>query len=1385
MFPDSSIEIQNQILSVVVKPTGIPFSLHYKSDRVPSRLAAYTIDIPITGKTLPKALKRIDLDLQIAGQHIRKSFAPEPNQIYTFTWDGKDRAGKPLNGEQSLKIRTSYIYPAPKLPRSQERTTTLGTWQASALGLGGWTISNYHSYDPASKILYLGNGQHRTDIEAHGQEKLTIASTQGGLLYYFDSQGHHLRTINTLTSQILYIFDYDDMGLLRAIQDSDGNITQIQRDGVMPIALISPYDQRCSLTLNSNGYLDSITNPAQEIAKFNYTAKGLLTSSTDPNGNTYNFEYDELGRLTSRTQPDGSFSLLERTRTEKGFQVSHITASGRESTYLTERLAPNIERQVNQGCGGSGAIVALTEADGKETINYPDGSIFIAEKQPELRFADTLTPFTKCSTFKTSTGKIAKVTTTRTVKLTNPDDPLSLETLTDTVDFNGRVSTTTYDAVNRQITYISPGGRQRISSFDEQGRVIQSQIPGLEPVQFSYSDRGELKSVQQGEQTILSYDYDNNGRLCRLRNAEGNEVSYIYDKAGRIIQSTLPSGKVNQFGYDANGNLTEIIVPSGAVHRLSYNTANLNLGSTNPEQGNTHNSYDWEQQPIHKVLPSGRVIKHSYDRDGDLEQVSYPEADVKITYVPKTEGFKLTRTATKSNQPQAITFGFEAILAPRLGLAETAIGHQNHQRDSQKLLLNTLIPDSGLEKSLTQQADDSLVLRNRVYREEDQEISAFPQKKPSFLTGALAQFGKFSYDRGLITEIHYSGLANGCYRYRYDENFFLVGVKLDENPETMLRRDADGLLMQLGDFQMERKGCYNLLTGISDRDLNVAIEYDRFGRTTNRTHTIKGQVVYQLSLYYDSLYRITQKQETAFGITTTYDYTYDCDGQLTQVKQNGVVVESYSYDNNSNRISWQVGKTNPQSAKYDAQDRIIELGNTVYQFDDDGFMTQCGSTSFEYSSRGELIKVIMPDGKMITYTYDGVGRRVARTSAEGTYQYLYGNPEKPLQVTAIREPSGTLSIYYYDELGLLFAIQQDEAWYYIATDQLGTPKVVWDAAGARVKVVEYDSFGNQTDDSNPNFIIPIGFAGGLTDWETKLVRFGFRDYDSASGRWTAKDPIGFAAGDSNLYRYVNWNPVNFVDRIGEENEYFKYNFNFLNQSNDFLQQYIKDNLKCESSIITKQPPNGESNQLNLKEEPLQIDWTFVAGRETQLDKNGKPIYITEGYVPNPQKSKSGVTVGIGFDIGQRNEHDLDRLDLPEGLKEKLRPYLKLEGEKAQGYLKKNPLSISVQEAELLYQKSKEDTLKKLEKSYNENSSGVKFRDLPKQAQTVITSVAFQYGDNLKKVTPLFWKQVTQQDWSAALKNLRNFGDDYRTRRNLEADYLEPIVKSKKTETKKD
>ena len=85
--------------------------------------------------------------------------------------------------------------------------------------------------------------------------------------------------------------------------------------------------------------------------------------------------------------------------------------------------------------------------------------------------------------------------------------------------------------------------------------------------------------------------------------------------------------------------------------------------------------------------------------------------------------------------------------------------------------------------------------------------------------------------------------------------------------------------------------------------------------------------------------------------------------------------------------------------------------------------------------------------------------------------------------------------------------------------------------GEIVQWLDYDAWGRVLHDSHPGWQ-PFGFAGGLYDPDTQLTRFGARDYDAETGRWTAKDPILFEGGDANLYGYVLQDPVNWVDPEG-------------------------------------------------------------------------------------------------------------------------------------------------------------------------------------------------------------------------------------------------------------
>ncbi|MCI0692222.1 RHS repeat-associated core domain-containing protein [candidate division KSB1 bacterium] len=102
----------------------------------------------------------------------------------------------------------------------------------------------------------------------------------------------------------------------------------------------------------------------------------------------------------------------------------------------------------------------------------------------------------------------------------------------------------------------------------------------------------------------------------------------------------------------------------------------------------------------------------------------------------------------------------------------------------------------------------------------------------------------------------------------------------------------------------------------------------------------------------------------------------------------------------------------------------------------------------------------------------------------------------------------------------------------MVTDHLGSVRLVINTSnGTITQQKDYDEFGSVIFDSNPGFQ-PLGFAGSLYDEQTKLIRFGARDYDAFTGRWTAKDPILFEGEDLNIYRYVLGDPINLFDPDG-------------------------------------------------------------------------------------------------------------------------------------------------------------------------------------------------------------------------------------------------------------
>jgi len=202
----SIIECENQILGETLGITGTPFSLNYRSDRVLGRKKS--LQIPLSGASVPGVLQRIDLEVSIAGRVFTRSFPATPNQSYTYTWDGLDAYGRTVSGTQSVRVRIGYVYPAfynlpPALAASfgaasgqripgdiparqpailwQEYTSRVSQEDARQSAQAGWELSAHHRYDPIGRVLYQGDGGQHSVLGTIANNVITTAAGNGAV----------------------------------------------------------------------------------------------------------------------------------------------------------------------------------------------------------------------------------------------------------------------------------------------------------------------------------------------------------------------------------------------------------------------------------------------------------------------------------------------------------------------------------------------------------------------------------------------------------------------------------------------------------------------------------------------------------------------------------------------------------------------------------------------------------------------------------------------------------------------------------------------------------------------------------------------------------------------------------------------------------------------------------------------------------------------------------------------------------------------------------------------------------------------------------------------------------------------------------------------------
>ncbi len=947
--------------------------------------------------------------------------------------------------------------------------------------------------DEARHVLYFADAQLsqvwkvRLGARPASSDETVVPELDGSVRHIFDSHGHHLRTEDAISGQVLMRFSntqYAQSGgrikhLLTSIEDASGNVSQVERsfDGEAT-GIVGPFGQRTALQINPlTGYLTQVSHAGQAV-EVRHDPDGLLRTLTDPRSGTYSFDYDGEGRLRRAGDPANGSLSLTYTEQPDGWKVDQLTALGRtsrvevhlppEDPAVTTPLSPDdLSLRAVTDPAGLRATVRETK-DRKEITTLPDGMTSTAQLVPDPLLGD-LAPYVQKETVETPSGLRQVVTTTRNSEAVS-EGSLDASSRSETVSANGRTSTITYTKSTRTVRYSSPQGRQSTTLLDALGRVVQEQLPGIEAVRTSYDSRGRLARIEQGATRATTYGYDAEGFLASITDPLQRQTSFERDEHGRVTKQVLPDQRQIGFSYDANGNLTSVTPPSRPAHTFVYTAVDrleTYLPPAAPGAGTTSYAYNNDRQLELVTRPDGQTIDPAYDTAGRLESVATPLGATTYSY-------------------------------------HSATGH-----------LGSVTAPAG---------------------------------------GGTTTYG---YDGSLLTQIGQSGPVSGTVSYAYDRagdgasNFWIASrtVNGDAAGSVAYQYDSDGLLTAAGPLQLQRAAANGLIMGTTLLQTTETVERNDFGDVTHFRSTFGGgctppascAVVLDQTYTRDIGGRISSLTETLsdpLSITSethTNVYTFDTAGRLTQVQRDGVVWETYGYDGNSNRTSW----TDPWgagSATYDDQDRLLTYGTKSYTYTANGELASksegAHTVRYTYDVAGNLRRVELPGGTAIDYVIDAANRRIAKkVNGVQVRGFLYGIGGAPL--AELDGGGAVAATFIYASKGNVPDVMlRGGNTYRIVTDHLGSVRWVLDAeTGQVLQRMDYDAFGRVTFDSNPGFQ-PFGFAGGLYDYQTGLVRFGARDYDAETGRWTSKDPIGFAGGDTNLYGYVVNDPVNFKDSSG-------------------------------------------------------------------------------------------------------------------------------------------------------------------------------------------------------------------------------------------------------------
>lgn len=852
--------------------------------------------------------------------------------------------------------------------------------------------------------------------------------------------------------------------------------------------LISIVDQYGNKTIfqHQDQHAVKIISPYGQETNLNVDANGWLSEITNPNQETFKMTYKSKGLLGSFQKPGGQISYMSYD--PLGQLVKDQAAAG---NFLSLFKTPtengwDIQTETAEGINTKYEITAddfnftrkVTDSRDLETITIDKPQGTSEERTPEGLVSQQTTVsdprFGSFAPYINSSSLFVDGTNLNYAEETNKD----VQFLTAGDNFHIKKLTT------KTILQNDPA-RTYSTVFDGVARQFIMTSPQGRRSIASLNSNSEISNFQKGNLRSVQTNYDEKGRVVSI--VQGNrQVSFTYDSSGNVNRSVDVFGRSTSYLYDKAGRVIEKVLPNLSSIKFSYDK-NGNVTSITPPQKKAHifslNSLELVSQYLPPSLGgTDTAIKYTYNLDKKLTKITRPDGkNIELIY---------------------------DLESGVLNSINTPNGEYAHSYQEDSGQLSKIISPAGV-------------------------VSAFEYNGP-LLRQEETSFGNFNVQFALY----------------YNSDFSLKSMSVNDS-EIGIQYDRDSLPIKIGHESLfyDNNG---LLSAITHNQIEQTLTRNEFGELiedkirSERKHKKEKEETYTLSLKRDSLGRIIKKSDSHGHHDKEFlDYFYDANDQLVEVFKGGHSARKYIYDGNGNRIKFvENGKT--IDANYDEQDRLIRYGKNQYKYNLNGDLEEKIShegknLKFEYDVFGNLTKVHIGKRNLIEYMIDGKNRRVGKKLNGKLIQaFVY---QSQTQIAAELDENGKIvkRFIYGSKPNIPDYFIAHGKEYRIFSDQVGTPRLIIDVkTGKIIQKYEFDEFGNLRDNDDYNekreskILLPFGFAGGLYDPETKLVRFGARDYDPEIGRWTSKDSFGFNGGDSNLYAYVSNDPLNYVDINGTD-----------------------------------------------------------------------------------------------------------------------------------------------------------------------------------------------------------------------------------------------------------